>query len=186
MVGFKQRAAEAYDHTILKFEGRAHSDCDPECPQIDVWQYNYLPPEGKLITSKSPIATQKKYWKVPFEARIIAVTLFGNNERYLNGLLDFIESMTYLRKLNEQDLDWGFETFTMRVYVAKRKPSLEHLGPMKNATNDAFIEKLLSLGCEIVYVDNHKAKVGRDATFWRFLTAGEEMPEGQRLRVLLS
>jgi hypothetical protein len=180
-----RRANDAFNHSITKME-RAHSDCFPNCPKVDVWQYQYRDKDGITCTSKKPISTRKEHWKVPHEARIIALTLFGNNDVYLNGLLDFMESIKYMRTINNiSDPIWGYETFTLRVYVAKRHPDHQHLGPMKNATDDTFIQKLLEKGCEIAYVDNELEKVGRDATFWRFLVAGEDMPEGQTLRYLL-
>ncbi len=180
-----KRAADAFNHTILKFD-RAHSDLFPNSPKVNVWQYQYRDKSGEMLTSSQPISTLKQHWKIPTEARIIALTLFGNNERYLDGLLNFIESIKFLKEVNEVvDPQWGFETFTLRVYVAKRHPDKAKLGELKNATSDIFIKKLLDLGCEIAYTDNEMEKVGRDATFWRFLVAGEHMPEGQTLRYLM-
>lgn len=183
-----KRAVYAYNHTINKMY-RGGSDCQPNCPLVDIWKYQYKDPiTGEIIESETPISTQKKYWKVPFEARLIAVTLFGNKNRYLQGLMDFIQSFSYLKEANQIEQDrWGYETFTIRVYVAKRNPAsqYEFKEPLINATSDRFIEKLLDLGCEIVYVDNGLERVGLDATFWRFMAAAEDMPEGQSLRYLM-
>jgi hypothetical protein len=180
-----QRATDSFNHTITNMK-RAHSDCYPDCPKVNVWKYEYQDKSGSTCSSDKPISTRKEHWKVAHEARVIALTLFGNQQKYLDGLLDFIHSITYMRTINKiEDPIWGYETFTLRVYVAKRHPDNQKRGELKNATDEKFIQQLLDLGCEIAYVDNDMEKVGRDATFWRFLIAGEDMPEGQTLRYLL-
>lgn len=189
-----KRAAGAYNHTLTRFY-RGEGDCLPHCPAVDVWRYQYKTPAGAVITDSKPVATRKEFWKVPHEARIIAVTLYGNEEKYLDGLLDFLDSFRHLRQANARFLTrqgvadktlWGYETFTLRVYVAKRNPDrLAKLGPLGNATAPKFITRLLERGAEVAFVDNALPKVGRDATFWRFLIAQEPMPSGQRVRYLL-
>ncbi len=181
-----KRLAHVYDHTILK-NYRGASDCQPFCPQIDIWQYQYQPKGQPLISSTMPIASKKKYWKVPSEARIMSVTLFGNKSEYYDGFLEYLESISHIKHANKiTDNLWGYETFTVRVYVAKRNPDLKAvLGDLIGETPDAYIQKLIAAGCEIAYIDNGMPRVDKDATFWRFMVAAEEMPEQQRIRYLL-
>lgn len=170
-------ATNVYNHAILR-NWRGKSDCQPECPKADVWQYQY-----GTETSPQAIATLKKHWKVPFEARIISTTLFGSNPKYLRGLKYFLDSNDALKKFNHiTESLWGYETFIYRVYVAKSKDPNKIIS---NATPDAFIDELLKLGCEIAYVDNGKDVVKLDATFWRFMIMAESMPDGQPLRYLV-
>jgi len=179
-----RRIKGVYDHTLIKFY-RARSDCQPDCPAMDIWRYKYRV-GGETIVDIKPISTRKKYWKSKDEARIMAVTLYGDKAVYYDGLIEYIDSFEYIKKANGiKDRLWGYETFTVRVYVAKRNPKFAHLGSLKGETPDTFIEKLLALGCEIVYVDNHMEKVGRDATFWRFMLLAEKMPKGQQLRYII-
>jgi hypothetical protein len=194
-----ERAQGAFDHSLLKNPAKRASYSPnkqqtdlsniDQIPRVDVWKYEYLDPKNNFerISSPEPISTLKEHWKDPKESRIIALTLFGNIQKYFDGLLDFVESIKYVKEKSGIDptKPWGYETFTLRVYVAKRNPSFEHLGPLKNSTSEEFIEKMLKLGFEVAYVDNHLAKVGRDATFWRFMITGEEMKEGDSLRYLV-
>lgn len=180
-----KRVQEVYDHTIVKMY-RAHSDCQPDCPRVDVWKYAYRGKGGKVIESREPIASKKEFWKVSDEARIMAVTLYGDKKFYYDGLLDYIDSFTYLKDINHIDSKlWGYETFTVRVYVAKRNPAEKRFDGYGGETPDEYIQLLLDRGVEVAYVDNHEEKVGKDATFWRFLVAAEKMPEGQRIRYIL-
>lgn len=181
-----KRAQEAYNHSLNK-SPRGASDCQPFCPKVDIWQYRYMDTKGQVHTSKNPIATKKEFWKIPGEARIISTTLFGNQARYLEGLMDFIRSFEHVQQVNQiAEQPWGYNTFTVRVYVAKRNPNdLNQLGELKNATDESFIEKLLEMGCEIAYVDNKMPGVRRDATFWRFMVAAEPMEPGHKIRYLL-
>ncbi len=178
-----ERFSSAYKHSNLK-NTRVSSDCKPDCPKVDIWQYAYKP-VGKpnIIIDSKPISTRKAHWKTDSEARIIAVSLFGNNAIYLDGLIDFINSIDRLKRVNNiPHNDFGYSTFTIRAYVAKRKPQNEHLGKLQGVTNETFINKLIDLGVEIAYVDNHMKKVSLDATFWRFMIAAETMPKNHRIR----
>ena len=189
-----KRALGAYDNTVVKLY-RGGSDCSPNCPIVDVWQYKYKVADGTVITDTKPIATRKQFWKVKEEARIISLTLYGNNALYLNGILDYLESFKYVKESNSRYLNsvdipiddiWGYETFTMRVYTPKRRPEkIEQFGAMQNETNEKFIKKLLDMGVEIAYVDNQLSRAGVDAFFWRFLVLAEEMPPGQRIRYVV-
>ena len=179
------RYKEAYDHTLVKFY-RSRSDCMPECPRIDIWRYEYKPNNGPVLHDTKPIASRKEFWKAQNEARIMAVTLYGDQSIYYEGLSEYIDSFKYIKEMNGiSDPLWGYETFTVRVYVAKRNPKLKAtLGDLKGETPDAFIKILLDKGCEVVYVDNHMPSVGKDATFWRFMVLGEEMPDHQAIRYI--
>ncbi len=181
-----QRISDVYDHTIVK-SYRVKSDCQPFCPQVDAWQYQFRGSDGELIVGSKPISSKKKYWKNEHEARILVVSLFGKNPIYLKGMLDFFESLRFLKEVNHiQDPVWGYETFTFRVYVPRRNPKrLAFLGEIGGALPESYVKQLLELGCEIVYVDNAQKNVKLDATFWRFLIAAEEMPEGEKIRYLV-
>ncbi len=170
------RMSGAYNHTLY-YDQRAGGDCQPNCPQVDIWQYEY---KGRI--SPEPISTQKAYWKHPSEARIIAFSLFGKNPIYYKGLLEFLKSFETLKRVNQlKDPVWGFETFTPRVYIPKRQDGKPQQGEL-----EAYqIKALLDAGCEIAYVDNHLEKAAKDGTFWRFMIAAEPMPEGQKIRYLL-
>lgn len=180
------RVQQVYDHSLLK-SYRLSSDCGYSCPDVDIWQYQYKDPRtNKIITSKKPIAIKKEFWKVPNEARIIAISLFGK-EFYYNALLQYLKSFANIKNINNiTDKVWGYETFTVRVYVPKRNPKdLNRLGEISNGTPDYIINNLLDLGCEIAFVDNKLPEVKKDGTFWRFAAASDEMPEGQRVRYLM-
>lgn len=182
-----QRVKQVYNHSAVK-SYRLKSDCAFHCPDVDIWQYQYEDPKTHdVITSEKPISTQKKYWKSPEEARIIAISLFDGKPFYYNALLQYLESFKNIKNLNNiKDTKWGYETFTVRVYVSKRNPKdLKKLGEIKNRTPDYIIKKLLDLGCEIAYVDNKLPEAKKDGTFWRFAVAADEMPKGQRLRYLM-
>ncbi len=183
---FPKELQKAYTHSMLQ-NNRLRVNKSIKNPLVDVWRYQYKPKDGDLISSKEPIATKKKFWKHPDEARIISLTLFGNNEIYLKGMLNFLKSIDYINEVNGfSDTNWGFKSFTVRVYVAKRNPlRVEELGDLKNATDDKFIAEALESGCEIAYVDNGLEAVGKDATFWRFMVAGEKMPKDQKIRYLV-
>lgn len=179
------RTKQVYNHSLIKSH-RFQSDCAPFCPEVDVWQYQYKV-DGKIITSKNPISTLEKFWKVPDEARIIALTHFDSKEFYYNALLQYLESFKRIKQANNiSDKLWGYETFTVRVYVSKRNPQfLEKFGEIKNRTHDSMINELLDLGCEIAYTDNRLENAKKDGTFWRFATAAEQMPKGKRLRYIM-
>ena len=186
-VALSKPATRAYNHSILRsFRGK--SDCQPNCPAVDIWQYQYRDPKTKkIITSAEAIASKREHWKVPFEARLVAVTLFGDEPKYVNGLEAFIESNKSLKKVNgipEHEL-WGYETFTFRVYAPKRNPNSKNTAPLKGELPDALIQKLLNLGCEVVFVDNGLPDVGVDAFFWRFMIAAEKMGAKERIRYLI-
>ncbi len=176
-----KRTKQAYEHSLIR-TSRLSSDCGKNCPDIDVWQYKY-----KNITSDKPISTQKKYWKSPNEARVIAISLFGTNEFYYNALLQYIDSFAYIKNINNiKDKIWGYETFTVRVYVPKRNPKfLKELGVIGGGLEQKKIDKLLDLGCEIAFVDNKLSEAKKDATFWRFMITQEAMLEGEKIRYLL-
>ncbi|MES2504628.1 MAG: hypothetical protein V4534_07110 [Myxococcota bacterium] len=175
------RVHGAYDHTLY-YDDRSGGDCQPYCPQVDIWQYQYLE-----HTSPLPISTQQAFWKSPQEARVIAFSLFGQNPIYYQGLLDFLKSFKTLKRVNHiQDEIWGLETFTPRVYVPKRNPfGVFKDMPLEGELLDYQIKALADAGCEIVFVDNGLKKATKDATFWRFMIAAEPMPEGQKIRYLL-
>ncbi len=186
-VPLSKPATRAYDHSILRsFRGK--SDCQPDCPTVDIWQYQYKNPKTQTtLKSTAPIATKKEYWKVPFEARVIAVTLFGDNPKYINGLETFIESNQSLKAFNNIPSNelWGYETFTFRVYVPKRNPTSKKMTPIKGELPDAFIQKLLDLGCEIVFVDSGLDVAGIDAFFWRFMVVSENMKNKESIRYMI-
>jgi hypothetical protein len=180
------RFKSAYRHSNIR-ANRNSSDCKPDCPKVDVWKYVYKPNGyNKAITAGRPISTQKKFWKSKNEARVIAFSLFGNKKIYLDGLLEFIESIKKIQEVNNiQEDNFGYGSFTIRVYVAKRNPENGELGEIQGATDQVFINQLIDQGVEIAYVDNDKKRVGLDATFWRFMIAAEEMPKNQRIRYLV-
>ncbi len=170
-----KRLSSAYYHTLYD-DTRAGGDCQPLCPQVEIWQYQYL---GHV--SPAPISTQKAFWKNPSEARVIAFSLFGKNPIYYKGLLDFLKSFQTLKRVNNiTDPVWGFDSFTPRVYVPKGKDRV-----IEGELDAYQLKELLDAGCEIVFVDNGLNKAGKDATFWRFMVAAEPMPEGQKIRYLL-
>ncbi|MEI6790294.1 MAG: hypothetical protein WCK42_03835 [Myxococcaceae bacterium] len=170
-----ERLKGAYYHTLYD-ETRGAGDCQPYCPQVDIWQYQYLD-----HVSSAPISTQKAFWKSPDEARVISFSLFGKNPIYYQGLLDFLKSFQTLKRVNHiTDPVWGFDTFIPRVYVPKGKNKV-----LEGELEDYQIQALLKAGCEIVFVDNGLNKAGKDATFWRFMIAAEPMPKGQKIRYLL-
>ncbi|MDD9952533.1 MAG: hypothetical protein OXT67_13305 [Zetaproteobacteria bacterium] len=188
------RARHAYDHTVIESK-RALSDWQPmglhsniHGPRVDVWKYMYQP-KGMTepITSNRPISTLRRYWKNSNEARIIALSLFGNKQKYLDGILDFLHSFQRIKEVNRIPATqmWGYETFTVRVYVAKRAPYNNMPGELQGATAENFVQQLLEAGAEIAFVDNHRDQVGLDATFWRFMVAGEQMPPGEKIRYLM-
>jgi hypothetical protein len=135
-----ERLASIYDHSMLK-PLRSNKDCTKKfCPQIDIWQYKFIA-NNSILTSKSPIASKKEYWKHPKEARIIAVTLFGEKQLYYDLLLEYIESMKLASQINGfENQNWGFESFTVRIYVAKRNPKKAHIGPLKGEVPDNYID----------------------------------------------
>lgn len=179
-----KRVKEVYEHSLIK-SYRIHADCENGCPDIDVWQYQYKDKQ-KLLISDKPIATQKKYWKISSEARIISMSLFGSNDSYYQALLQYIESISYFKKANKiNDAQWGYETFTIRVYVPKRNENDKKLGFIKGELAEDKIKTLLDLGCEIAFVDNKLSEVKRDATFWRFMIIQEPMKEGEKIRYLV-
>ena len=182
---FSGALSHAFDHSALKMHRNA-SDCQPECPQIHAWRYLYKPGD-KILTDQKPIATRKEFWKNSEEARIISVSLFGTQEIYLKGLIQFLDSMSFVSEVNgASEKHWGYESFTVRVYSPKRAPeNVLSLGLLSGEIPESYVENLLNRGVEIVYVDNLREKVGRDASFWRFLVASESMPEGQKIRYLI-
>ena len=187
-LGFSPLTQQNYNHSIVR-SFRKQSDCQPDCPKVDIWEYQYKDPDtNTIITSTKPIATQRQYWKLKEkEARIIAISLYGNNPRYLEGFKNLIKSNQVIKQVNgiPQDTPWGYETFIYRIYVARRNPVNPNQAPFKNATSDEFIQKLLDLGCEIAFVDNNKGSIGVDGMFWRFMIAAEKMPPGERIRYLI-
>lgn len=181
------RAKQVYNHSLVKSH-RTKSDCEYSCPDIDIWKYQYYDKSAqKIITNNQPISIDKKYWKSPYEARIIAISLFDGKDFYYKALLQYIESFSTIKKLNNiSHKIWGYETFTVRVYVSKRNPKdLNRLGEITNRTPDNIIDNLLKLGCEIAFVDNKLPEAKKDGTFWRFAAASDQMPQGQRLRFLM-
>lgn len=186
-VPLSKPATRAYNHSILRsFRGK--SDCQPNCPTVDIWQYQYRDPKtGKMTTSTQPIASKREHWKVPFEARMVAVTLFGDDPKYVTGLENFIASGKSLKKFNNIPTEelWGYDTFIFRIYVPKRNSNSKKMTPIKGELPDAFIQKLLNLGCEIAFVDNGLESTGVDAFFWRFMVAAEKMGPKERIRYLI-
>lgn len=182
-----QRVKQVYNHSLVKSH-RLHSDCEYNCPDVDIWQYQYKDPvTKKIITSNKPIAIKEKYWKSPDEARIIGIAMFDGKELYYNALLQYLESFKNIKDLNKiKDKVWGYDTFTVRAYVSKRNPKdLARLGEIKNRTPDSIINHLLDLGLEIAYVDNKLDLAKKDGTFWRFAAVADEMPKGKRIRYLM-
>lgn len=183
-LGFFPEYRDALEHSIIKgFRGKF--DCQPECPKVDIWQYQFKGKDGTIITDTKPIATREENWKVPFEARIIALTLFGNQQRYLHGLRDYIDTAKNIKEINGiTEFPWGYETFTFRVYVARRNP-VSAMPELERATSQEFIDELLAQGFEVAYVDNGLKTVGLDSTFWRLMIAAEQMPPGKRIRYIV-
>ncbi|HXW53894.1 MAG TPA: hypothetical protein VEL47_07305, partial [Myxococcota bacterium] len=176
-----------YRHSLVE-SPRFGSDCGYYCPDVDVWQYQYKDPKTKqIITSERPISIGREFWKSPNEARIIAISLFDGKEFYYKALLQYLESFANIKKLNNiTDETWGYETFTVRVYVSARNPKyLAQLGQIKNRTPEQINHHLLDLGCEIAFVDNKLAEAKKDGTFWRFAAASDHMADGQRVRFLM-
>ncbi|MDA0713334.1 MAG: hypothetical protein O2897_05055 [bacterium] len=186
-MGLSKDAKRAYDSSVLRsFRGR--SDCQPNCPKVDIWEYAYkAEPNLPVVVSKKPISTQKKYWKVPFEARLVGITLYGDNPKYVQGLENFIASNKSLKKFNNipADTKWAYDTFTFRIYVPKRNPNSKNKSPLKGELPESFIQKLLDMGCEIAFVDNGLEKVGVDSFFWRLMVAAEPMPNQQAIRYMI-
>lgn len=156
---------------------------------MDIWRYQFKDPAtGEMVTSTKPIAIKKKYWKAPDEARIIAISLFDDGKGfYSKALLQYLDSFASIKKLNGiEDQVWGYETFTVRVYVSGRNPKdLARLGEIENKTPDDIVNHLLERGCEIATVDNKLPLAKKDGTFWRFAAASDHMPEDQRVRYLM-
>jgi hypothetical protein len=179
------RTKQVFNHSLVKSH-RHKSDCGKICPDVDIWQYKYMY-DGELIISDKPIATEEKYWKSPNEARILAISLFDGKEFYYEALLQYLESFKRIKTFNNiHDKVWGYETFTVRVYVSKRNPKLlKELGEIKNRTPDYIVDNLLSLGCEIAFVDNKLAEAKKDGTFWRFAVASEQMPPNKSVRYIV-
>lgn len=176
--------SRAFNHTLQDMY-RNHSDCLPFCSKVDIWKYEYKP-DNKIISSQKPISTKRQYWKNKYEARIISITLYGNKEIYLDNLITFINSTNIIIKENKiDDPLWGYNSFTFRIYIAQRNPDSPIKSKIINSTSKKFISKLLKLGCEIAYVDNNLEKVQKDATFWRFMIAAEEMKPGEAIRWLI-
>ena len=180
-----ERTRKAFDHSLIK-PPRENED---KKALVDVWKYSYKDPKsGKILCSKKPLASSREFWKSDKEARIISMTFYGKVRKYFEGLKDYIASIENLKKENtclNGDGKIGYDTFTFRVYVAARKPGLEPLGELENGTDPKFISELLDSGCEVAYVDNHLKKVGKDATFWRFLVLDEKMGPKEKIRYLL-
>jgi hypothetical protein len=121
------RAENAFNHSLLK-EPRQNTDF----AKVYVWQYQYKDPISKeLIIDNKPISSQKKYWKTEEESRIIAMTFYGSVKKYFDSIIDFIDSIKHIKKLNDipDDELWGYETFILRIYVAQRNPLDIHMGP---------------------------------------------------------
>lgn len=72
-----ERLKGAYYHTLYD-ETRGAGDCQPYCPQVDIWQYQYLD-----HVSSAPISTQKAFWKSPDEARVISFFSFWKESNLL-------------------------------------------------------------------------------------------------------
>src|SRR3989338_4938606 len=87
---FPKRLSESYYHSLYDAT-RSSGDCQPFCPQVEAWQYQYL---GHV--SPLPISTQKAFWRSPDEARVISFSLFGKEPMYYQGLLDFLKSFQTL------------------------------------------------------------------------------------------
>lgn len=181
------RVKQVYNHSLVASH-RWSSDCEPFCPDVDVWHYQFRDPQTRsLIESATPISIKKQYWRNPDEARIIAITMFDGKEFYYQALLQYLESFSSIKRANNiTDPFWGYETFTVRVYVSKRNPKdLARLGEIENRTPDYIIDHLLNLGCEIAYVDNKMKLAKKDGTFWRFAASADVMPAGERVRYLM-
>src|SRR5690349_2973984 len=105
------RVQQVYNHSLLKSH-RYNSDCGYACPDVDIWQYQYLDPTThETITSQKSVAILEKYWKHPDEARIIAISMFDGKEFYYNALLQYLESFKNIKRLNNiTDKIWGYET----------------------------------------------------------------------------
>jgi hypothetical protein len=74
----------AANHSLLKIP-RAQDDLAVTgLSRLDIWKYQYKDPvTGKIITDSKPISSRKEFWKTKQEARIIALTLFGNIQKFL-------------------------------------------------------------------------------------------------------
>ena len=163
-------------HSLIQSH-RFISDCIPECPSIDIWKYIYKPPKSKIIESDKPISTLKIHWK-SIEARIISINLFGKDEKYYNGFIEFLDSFEIIKEMNNIN-EWVLDTFIFRVYVAKSNNKKK-----KNSTPTKFIKKMINRNVEIVYVDTNQDKFNLDGSFWRFLIMDEPMKKGEQLRFL--
>jgi len=181
-----KRLSSVYNHTMLQ-PLRSEVDCrEGYCPKIDIWKYLYKDKDGQLIESDRPISSLKKHWKNPNEARIISITLFGEKRLYYDLLLEYLESMRWMSEVNGfVNKNWGFESFTVRIYVAKRNPKNSGLGYLQGEVSDQDIDLLLNSGCEIAMVDNEEKTVGVDAFYWRFAIVNEPMPANQSIRYLV-
>ncbi|MDA0712630.1 MAG: hypothetical protein O2897_01410 [bacterium] len=180
------RISQAYDNSVVNSH-RVKSDCQPFCPVIDAWQYQYKGKNGKIIIDKKPISTRKEFWKNKNEARIISITLYGSNPIYIDGLITYLDSFKYLNDANKiEEPLWGYENFTVRLYTPKRNPKDPlKLGALKGEIPEKYVNDMLDRGLEVVYVDNQRNTVGVDAFFWRFLVMADKMPPGQKLRYLI-
>ncbi len=145
-------------HTISKVP-RAYPDT---CTEIDVWKYEVMR-NGKLITSENPITTNPKYAKVPELPCIISCSLFGSDNRYIDGIAKFCDNIKTIGLLAQWDL---------RIYIAS--PRDGDYASKALTTSPDIQRKLLDLGVELAHVDNHNPNgYSLEGTFWRFLAIQE-------------
>ena len=131
------------------------------CTGINIWKYEVIK-DDKLITSENPITTTRKYKKNKDLPQIISCSLFGSNEKYVNGLFNMLKSL----RLYGLDKTWD-----IRVYVASRRD-----GKRVNLSVSKKIQKkMLKEGIELAHVDNGNPNgYSLEGTFWRFLSINEK------------
>lgn len=164
-------------HSLIQSH-RYISNCNPECPSFIIRKYVYKPKNSnKIIESKNPISTLKKHWKIKEEGRIISINLFGNDSKYYEGFMEFLESIELIKKHNNIKT-WFLDTFTFRVYIAKGILKKE------NETPDKFIKLFIEKNVELVFVDTNNEKYNLDGSFWRFLIMDEKIRSNSQIRFL--
>jgi hypothetical protein len=150
----------AYRHSITKSVAlRGGSDCTPDCPTFRVWKWRM----GTEEREDGSIAVARA---VGSPLRIISVSLFGANPKYLQGLRECLACETP---------GWSF-----RVYAARG------IGPPKEGeVAEEFLEEIHRIypdRVEIAYTDTNLARFDKSATFWRFAIMDEPLPPRQSLQ----
>lgn len=131
------------------------------CTDIKIWKYEVIR-DGKLIKSKNPITTDPKYKKNKGLPQLISCSLFGSNNKYVEGVFKMIKSL---------ELHGLIENWDIRLYIASRKD-----GKNVNLSTSKEIQKrLLNKGIELVHVDNGNPNgYSLEGTFWRMNALSEK------------